>query len=470
MDERSTPPAAREKTRLRLSPHGFAAVAPATSLLIGLNIAIFVAITATGMRQQPLSWQAFRTALQHPTAPVLLRWGANFGPETVSGWWGWARLITSIFVHIGLVHLIVNMWALLNLGFLGEYLFGSRTTLLIYLVTGAVGSLASLAWNPRAISAGASGAIFGLAGALLMVFPFARLPLSRSAVWLTSASLVIFAVYNLAYGFITSKVDNAAHLGGLGAGLVFGLAVLWSNRGGEREGHELGIRSSAALALTAAVAAGGAIVERQERYAAPLERGEVALRSNNLPLAMQNLTRAVSLRPKAVEPHVLLGEAYLRAGDARRSEAQLKDAVRLGPRNAAAWRGLGFVYFNTRRAPEAAYAFGQAVKLEPKMADGQLDYGLALQFSQRLPEAIAAYQTALKLDGNLDAARYMLGTAFIQAGKPDDAISNLKDFVSRHQGDPDGWLALAEAYRRKGMAAEAQAAQQTAEKLRRGRK
>lgn len=443
---------------------------PVTSILIAINLLVFIAIVVTGLRQQPLSWKIFLAVVQHPSAELLVRWGANFGPLTTSGpWWEWCRLLTNTFVHIGIVHLVVNMWALLNLGALAEYLFGSRTTLITYLLTGIAGSVTSLAWHPSVVSAGASGAIFGIAGALLVAFWFARLPLSKSAISSTSISLVVFAAYTLAYGIVTGKMDNAAHIGGLGAGLIFGAAVVLSNRRAQAESaeadKELRLSDAATLVLTLAVVAGGIVIGRIERFIAPLARGQAALRMNNAPQAIPDLRRAISLRPSAAEPHIALGEAYMRSNQPRLADVQFHEAVRLAPKNATAWRELGFFYLTSRQAQEAVYAMGRAVDLEPKSADVEGSYALALHMAERLPEAIAAYQKALQLNSHFAAARYNLGLAYLKTGKIDDAISSLKQYTDQESADPNGWAALAEAYRQKGMTAEAENAQQKAQAL-----
>jgi len=116
------------------------------------------------------------------------------------------------------------MWCLWNLGRLAERIFDRWTYLLVYTASGIGGSLASLWWHPRGIGAGASGAIFGLAGALIAVLYLGKLPISKDALKPTLKSLLSFAAYNLFFGLVPG-IDNAAHLGGLAAGLGLG-AVL----------------------------------------------------------------------------------------------------------------------------------------------------------------------------------------------------------------------------------------------------
>ena len=122
-----------------------------TPVVVGLNVLVFAAM-------------AFSTKkLGQFTPQELLNWGANFGPLTVNGqWW---RLFTALFVHFSLLHVLLNMWALWNVGSLTERLFGRGTLLFLYVAAGVLASLTSIAWDPSHSSVGASGAIFGIFGA-----------------------------------------------------------------------------------------------------------------------------------------------------------------------------------------------------------------------------------------------------------------------------------------------------------------
>jgi rhomboid protease GluP len=151
--------------------------------------------------------------------PQSIHWGANAGVLTFSGeWW---RLLTNIFVHGGIIHIAFNMWCLWNLGALCESLYGRWTYVAIYLICGVGASITSAAWNPYRASVGASGAIFGLAGALLAAFKLGEFSVPRSALSGTLRSLGVFVVYNLLFGLLPG-IDNTAHIGGLITGLVLG--------------------------------------------------------------------------------------------------------------------------------------------------------------------------------------------------------------------------------------------------------
>jgi rhomboid protease GluP len=184
---------------------------PITTTLVGMNVAVYVAMVLTGV--SPVQ----------PNIPQLLKWGANYGPLSL-GAEPW-RILASNYVHGGIIHIALNMWCLWNLGFLAERVFDPWTYVLAYTFCGLAGSLASLWWHPLTVGVGASGAIFGLAGALIAALYLGHLPISKLAIQGTLRSLLTFAGYNLFFGAVARGIDNSAHIGGLLAGLALG-AVL----------------------------------------------------------------------------------------------------------------------------------------------------------------------------------------------------------------------------------------------------
>jgi rhomboid protease GluP len=178
-----------------------------TPVLLNLNIAIFIVIAVSGVN------------ILLPDNDSLLLWGANFRPYTLDGeWW---RLLSSCFIHIGVIHLLLNMYALVYIGLLLEPYLGRSRFLAAYLITGLLGSAASLFWNELTISAGASGAIFGLYGVFLAMLTTNLIEKTARKAMLTSIG--VFVCYNLFYG-LKGGIDNAAHIGGLLSGLVVGYA------------------------------------------------------------------------------------------------------------------------------------------------------------------------------------------------------------------------------------------------------
>jgi rhomboid protease GluP len=186
---------------------------PVIWALLALNIAVFALmwLDPSG-RSSPMA-----------EAAKLVRWGSNAGPYTLRGqWW---RLVTSMFLHGGLLHIAFNMFALWQVGRLVERMFGSARFLGLYMIAGVCGSLASVLWNPHVNSVGASGAIFGIIGGLLA---FIRRPDSGVPPTIVKdlrGSLSGFLLFNIAAGLVYPHTDNAAHIGGLAGGYLAGLLL-----------------------------------------------------------------------------------------------------------------------------------------------------------------------------------------------------------------------------------------------------
>ncbi len=152
--------------------------------------------------------------------PALVGVGAII-PGTLQNHDYW-RLIAAMFIHIGMLHLLLNLWALFQLGYVFEMMFGSIRFAVTYFASGLIASIAS-AYFSHGISAGASGAIFGILGAL--IFAIRRSPVWRHQPWTRNLTrqLVGWAALNVIIGFSMPGIDNAAHLGGFAAGLLLGL-------------------------------------------------------------------------------------------------------------------------------------------------------------------------------------------------------------------------------------------------------
>jgi membrane associated rhomboid family serine protease len=226
-----------------------------TQIIFGINAAVFLGMALSGS-----------TVMDFPIRE-LVQWGANVGALTFSGeWW---RLLTNVFVHGGLIHIAFNMWCLWNLGQLCESLYGRWTYAAIYLICGLGASLASAAWHPYVPSVGASGAIFGLAGALIAAFKLGEFSVPRSALSGTLRSLGAFVVYNLIFGFILPGVDNTAHIGGLITGLIVGALIALIAPRQEQAPRRVAVFLVVMLALTLAA------VGATHHYGLPLRLGRV---------------------------------------------------------------------------------------------------------------------------------------------------------------------------------------------------
>jgi rhomboid protease GluP len=212
-----------------------------TQIIFGMNIVVFLA-----MAPATLSIDGF------PGGPAVA-WAANIAPYTLSGeWW---RLITYTFLHANLLHIGFNMWCLWDLGGMCESLYGRWTYGAIYLLTGIGGGMGSLIWNRSAMTIGASGAIFGLAGALLAAFKMGEFSVPREALSGTLRSLMVFIGFNLFFGFSMPGIDNAAHIGGLITGMILGALIAQFAPQHDHDGRRAVI-FAAAIMMFCAIAAG----------------------------------------------------------------------------------------------------------------------------------------------------------------------------------------------------------------------
>jgi rhomboid protease GluP len=193
-----------------------------TYLLLGINIAVFVWMVLHGV--SPSS----------PTRFQLLYFGAANPERILHG--QWYRLLTATFVHVGLLHIATNMWCLWNLGLLGEPLLGAYGLAAVYVITGVAGNLLSLCFNVilrdyDSVGAGASGAVFGIAGILIVLLSNKKLPIPPFELKRLRRSVIQFAVLNLVIGLGTVftniiRIDNFAHVGGFLSGLALGVPLV----------------------------------------------------------------------------------------------------------------------------------------------------------------------------------------------------------------------------------------------------
>jgi len=183
-----------------------------TTTLIALNTLVFLAMCASGI--SPVS----------PSPQDVFNWGGDFTPATLGAHQYW-RLLTSTFLHFGIIHIGFNMYVLFQIGPFIELTFGRARYLILYFVAGLIGSLTSTFMHPDAVSAGASGAIFGLYGAVFGFLLLNRRTLDPAATKSIAKSAGIFVLYNVFYGSISHTTDLSAHFGGLIAGFLAGMAL-----------------------------------------------------------------------------------------------------------------------------------------------------------------------------------------------------------------------------------------------------
>jgi rhomboid protease GluP len=178
-----------------------------TTVLVAINVVVFVVMVFAG------------ASVGTGDPVIAAEWGSNVGALTLSGqWW---RLVSSAFIHYGIIHLALNMLALAQVGRMVEQLFGTPRFAVLYFAAAVGGSLTSVLWHPDVNSAGASGAIFGLFGALLafLVKPGNAIP--KAVASAMRNQLVPVLLINLVFG-LSQGIDYAAHVGGLATGFALG--------------------------------------------------------------------------------------------------------------------------------------------------------------------------------------------------------------------------------------------------------
>lgn len=206
-------PAAVARSARRFVPHEY----PVTAVLLGANALVFVITTGLGALTRQGLVGSFLAG-----APFVWTLTGAFAQSVLDGeWW---RLVVPMFVHGGIMHVAFNSMALADLGPAVEHNYGSARYLFLYVMTGILGFVASVAWSLMTgtphLSVGGSGAVLGIVGVLLAI------TVKRGGVFMerVRAQLLRSIGYTLLLGFVIN-VDNAAHVGGLAAGFALGMAM-----------------------------------------------------------------------------------------------------------------------------------------------------------------------------------------------------------------------------------------------------
>jgi len=417
-----------------------------TQAIFGINVAVFIAMLLAGV-----------SMLDNPAGQDLVHWGANYGPLTVSGqWW---RLLTCVFVHGGLLHIGFNMWCLWSLGRIAESVYGHWTFAVVYLISGLSASLASLIWNPNILSVGASGAIFGIAGALIASFYLGEFSMPRAALSGTLRSVVVFVGYSLFFGAVIARTDNAAHIGGLLMGLLLGALIAKA-----APGHDV-LRRIAVLLVGALIVAGVVMwLQHSRSYMLHGQNGVGLLGQGKTDEGIAELQKAVQLRPDFAPAHAALAHAYIEKRDFADAASEMKRVVALNPRSEMAYYQLGFIYLEQKTPAKAQDIFAQLLKIDPNSADGHNGLGDALADQHRDQEALEEYKRVDALDSSYQGVNYNLGVMQARLKMYDDAIASL---LKQRQvaDDADNENVLAGVYEAKGMKSAADEAQQKAKQL-----
>jgi membrane associated rhomboid family serine protease/Tfp pilus assembly protein PilF len=359
-----------------------------TIVIIALNVLVFVAMAAGGV--SPVE----------PTTQDLLKWGASYGPyELSTEWW---RVFTAMFVHIGFVHILLNMYCLYSLGPLAERIFGPWKFAALYLLSGLGGNVASVALHPTIVAAGASGAIFGVAGALLPVLHFRQLPaIVSQRGGRGRLGIGGFIVYNLIYGFANAGIDNAAHIGGLVTGFAVGYAAPVVGSPAHRH---LVLRTRGVLiALTLFLVAAFVLVREW--------------------------------RPShGADMHLLRGGVYLHEGKNAEAITEFELALRDDSTNPVALENLGVAYLRSNRPADALTPLERAQSLNRDDATANYNLGLANVALNKYETAVFYLSQSLRIRPDYPMALVQRGYAYQQLGKADSARADYQGVLSQPGG------------------------------------
>jgi rhomboid protease GluP len=336
----------------------------ATWVLLGSIVLVFVAETLAG---------------GSTNTDVLVHLGAKVTTLVAEGqYW---RLFTSMFLHIGITHLFFNGYALFIIGTELERILGAVRFLAIYLLSGLFGSLASYAFTSN-LSAGASGAIFGLIGALAAFFLLHR---ERLGSWGRArlANIAFLIVINLFFGFTQPGIDNLAHLGGLVSGFGLGWAMApryqldpFEQRAVDR--NRLA-RYWPALVLAAALLVGGTALATSIQRNSPqshLLRAQEAIDREAWDVAAAELEQALAQDPGLADTSLYfylgLARNYLEQPELAIDAYQ--SALSLDPSDAPSHWNLALTYLQLDRYSEAKAHFETYLQLKPEAASETQPY------------------------------------------------------------------------------------------------
>jgi membrane associated rhomboid family serine protease/Tfp pilus assembly protein PilF len=415
---------------------------PVTRIIIAVNVLVYVAMGLSGV-----SWT-------DPSVLQAIRWGADFGPLTLSGqWW---RLFTSMFVHFGFFHILLNMWCLRNLAVALEPMMGRLAFSITYLFSGLAASAVSTAWNPWRASAGASGAIFGIAGAFVSYLVLKKAAIPASLVRQNLQSLAIFILLNLSIGAASGHIDNSAHLGGLAAGLVIGAVIPKFRRNAvDVSGPDFGLTTTSmdqandgdsrsmkliwiATGCVIALLVGLQQVHARNFSSAQYGRAISLAASGRMGEAIAEMRTLVQIQPDNVLAEALLGEWLLEQNDPAGAVPPLEQALLYEPDANAIAQNLALAYLGAGRPQQAIIAMRQAASQNKRQTWKEyFVLGLAADEIGDTQSALQNLRSAIQLNPNFPEAQLALTRVNAKAGeKPPTGAIPYAQLIIKSQAWP----------------------------------
>jgi membrane associated rhomboid family serine protease/tetratricopeptide (TPR) repeat protein len=357
---------------------------------------------------------------------VLLNLGASFGPYLRRGdYW---RLVMPMFLHGGWVHILGNSYALFILGPILERVYGYGRYLLIYVAAGMGGALLSMEASKN-VSVGASGAIFGIAGAMVVTGYVHRdlIPLRWGRAF--GRGIIPFIVLNLAFGLSVHGVDNWGHIGGLATGAL--LAFLIPPPQEEYSGGGIVEPPSQSIVVLPLVVVLLSMAATASHYKSTLamnrllDESERFESSQQYDRALQSIQQALRLAPHDEHPHEAMGRYFLAQGKYGEAKKELNEAVRLSGDDDETRLELGLAYELNGEPQKAQQIFEDVLGKNPQTSKGKslvaANHAMLADLyvkQQRYGEAVDNYQEALRLNPDLAEAHNNLAWLYATCDDP----------------------------------------------------
>jgi membrane associated rhomboid family serine protease/Tfp pilus assembly protein PilF len=376
----------------------------ATYVLLTINIMIFLLMTLHGGSKNP---------------DVLLEFGASYGPYLRQGeYW---RLVMPMFLHIGWLHLALNMYALWLLGSLLEPLYGYGRFSVIYVGAGVGGSFLSMMASPH-VAAGASGAIFGIAGAMMVTGFLHHWSVPRRWRRAFGAGIIFVIVSNLVLGWLIPNIDNWAHLGGLFAGSLLA-GIIPPPRVPSPPKEYSKDPWQAVVVIPAGLVIWGMLstahhYQLTQRVTQLLNDASHLRQTNQDGLALRRLKQAEQIAPYDEGAHESMGNYYFDHQQYSDAIREYEEALRLDPNSPMVMVRLAVADLRTGRPAKAQKLLAEADQKVPRDANAQMILADLCNTLKLYDEAAKHYEEALEIQPKLAVAHNNLAWLFATCDDP----------------------------------------------------